>query len=124
MLTSKLESSLPSLEEELRPVSGLQAEDVLFLGVVSGFGGQSMVDSHHIVGAFHKLTLLDLVFILILKEDQVAQNSVHHLPTSLAKRGCNKITLSIIIGSTESAAPQIVGYYEIVGHYLYMHCAY
>ena len=83
------QSYWPSLKEVLRPVGCLQTEDVLFLGVVTGFGGQGMVDANHIVWTLHKLPFLHLVLILVLIQDQVTQNGVHHAPPSLSKRGCN-----------------------------------
>lgn len=98
-------NTVPSLKEELGPVGSLQPENVLLLGVVRGLAGQSVVDSNHVVCALHKLPLLHLVLVLVLVEDQVAQNRVNHLPATLAERCCNTfkvtVSVSVLISATE-----------------------
>lgn len=83
---------LPCLKEIFRPVCRLQSKHMLLFSIVCSFSGKSMVDTYCIVGALHKMALLQLMLILELIKNHVSQHSIQHFPASFSKGSCNKIS--------------------------------
>jgi hypothetical protein len=80
---------VPGLEEEFGLVGRLQAEHVLLLVVVDGFGGNGVVHPNGVVQVVVHLALAEPVLVFMQVHNHVSQRAVKHFPAPLPKRCCN-----------------------------------